>query len=250
MKSAVRKGAIKMYRLAICDDDRDFCSSLEKFLRGFFAAKNMECAISSFADTQSLDASLTGGADYDLLFLDIMFKQDNGMNYAKYLRDRGYKLDIVFITTSKEYAVESFDVNPLYYLIKPIEQQKLTAALRRFFEKNAPRYICFNSLGGTIKIKLSDIYYFEIYGHQVLIHKSDGTQSDIRGTLKDIESQLPPGMFIRPHRSYLVNTEYITEIIHYTIKTTNGDSIPVSRSLYNKIQYEFVDYLAEKELFV
>ena len=179
-----------------------------------------------------------------------MFDDGNGMNYAKRLRAHNYKFDIIFTTVCKEYAVESYDVNPLYYLTKPIEQKKLTAAVVRFLEKNAPQYICFSSLGGTIQLKLSDINYFEIYGHRVVIHKGDGTQADIRGTLKDIESQLPPKMFIRPHRSYLVNTASITEIKHYNIKLSNGELIPISRSLYNKIQLEFVDYLAEKELLV
>lgn len=239
-----------MYRLAICDDDKDFCALLEKFLRGFFAGRSIECAVVSFSDIQSLDASLSDGSRYDLLFLDIMFGNGNGMSYAKRLRAHGYKFDIIFITVCKEYAVESYDVNPLYYLTKPMEQKKLTAAVVRFLEKNAPKYICFNSPGGTIKLKLSDIYYFEIYGHRVVIHKSDGTQADIRGTLKDIESQLPPKMFIRPHRSYLVNTSSITEIKHYSVQISNGETIPISRSLYNKIQLEFVDYLAEKDLFV
>ena len=190
------------------------------------------------------------GAPYDLVFLDIMFKDENGIDYAKQLRSRNYKFDIIFITTCKEYAVESFDASPLYYIVKPVKQEKLSVALERFLEKNKPSYICFNSLGGTIKIKLSDILYFEIYGHRVVIHKIDGTQSDIRGTLKDIETQLPPAMFIRPHRSYLVNTAFINEIAHYNVKISNGELIPVSRSLYNKIQLEFVDYLAKKELFI
>ncbi len=240
----------KMYRLAICDDDKNFCSQLEKNLHGVFADRNIEYAVVSFNDIQSLDASLSDGSRYDLLFLDIMFDDGNGMSYAKRLRTHDYKFDIIFITISKEYAIESYDANPLYYLTKPIDQKKLTAAVVRFLEKNTPKYICFSYLGGTIKLKLSDIYYFEIYGHRVVIHKSDGTQADIRGTLKDIESQLPPKMFIRPHRSYLVNTAFITEIKHYNLKISNGELIPISRSLYNKAQLEFVDYLAEKELFV
>ena len=239
-----------MYKLAICDDDTYFRNSLEKFLREFFSDKDAEYSIASFSEPSSFNASLNAGADYDLVFLDIMFENDNGINYAKYLRANHRELDIIFITTSKEYAIESFDVNPLYYILKPMEPQKLTAALERFLEKSAPIYICFNSLGSTIKIELSDILYFEIYGHRVIIHKTDGTLSDIRGTLKDIESQLPPATFIRPHRSYLVNFRFITEIAHYRLKIKNGETLPISKAMYNKIQFDFVDYLDKNDLFI
>lgn len=239
-----------MYKLAICDDDTYFRISLEKFLREFFSAKDTEYSIASFSEPSSFNVSLNAGADYDLVFLDIMFENDNGIDYAKSLRANHRELDIVFITTSKEYAIESFDVHPLYYILKPMEPQKLTAALERFLEKSAPIYICFNSLGSTIKIELSDILYFEIYGHRVIIHKTDGTSSDIRGTLKDIESQLPPATFIRPHRSYLVNFRFVTEIDHYSLKIKNGEILPISKALYNKIQFEFVDYLDKNDLFI
>ena len=238
-----------MYRIAMCDDDNDLCLMLEKFLRGFFAGKGIECSVFTFTDIQSFDDSLSDGGCYDLLFLDIMFDKDNGMNYAKQLRARDCKFDIIFITLYSGYAVESYDVDPLYFITKPIEQSKLTAAVTRFLDKNTPHYICFNSISGTLKLRLSNIYYFEIYGHQVLIHKTDGTQADIRGSLKDIEAQLPPASFIRPHRSYLVNIDFITEITHSNIIISNGESIPISRSLFNKIQLEFVDYLAGKDLY-
>ncbi len=238
-----------MYKLAVCDDDPNFCDSLESLLRIFFTDRALEYSVASFTDIKAFDASVRSGAKYDLVFLDIMFDSDNGINRAKKLRSLNYSFDIIFITVCKEYAVESFDVNPLYYILKPIEPEKLTAALSRFLEKKAPQYICFNSLRGIVKMNISDILYFEIYGHRVIIHKNEGSHSDFRGSLKDIESQIPQGLFIRPHRSYLVNVQCISEIMHYRLKLTNGEIIPISKALYNKTQLEFVDYLAHNGLF-
>ena len=241
------KKGYAVYKLAICDDETELCASLEKFIHSFFDGREIDYSVKSFFDVRSLDASIKNGAEYDLVFLDIFFKDGNGISYAKNLRAQKSATEIIFITTSREYAIESYDVNPIYYILKPAAPDKLNAAMTRFLEKKAPNYICFNTVNGITKISLSAVLYF---GHHVIVHKSDGTEYSIRGTLKDIETQLPAAMFIRPHRSYLVNVEFISEIIRYMIKLTNGENIPVSKAAYNKIQYEFVEYLDRKDLYI
>ncbi len=237
-----------VYKLAICDDDTVCSASIKSFLYDFFSDRNIECSVTVYSDVQSFDNALDAGAEYDLVFLDIIFKDGNGMNYAKQLGVRRRGFDIIFISTSRDYAIESYDTEPLYYILKPAQPEKLTAALNRFLEKHASFHISFNTARGIIKIDLSDILYFEIYGHQIIVYKKDGVKEDFRGSLKEIGTQLPPSMFIRPHRSYIVNLNCITEITHYSIKLTNGDVIPVSHALYNKIQMEFLDYLDKKDI--
>lgn len=237
-----------MYKFAICDDDAAFGESLKSFLCGFFADKKTDCSVSVFLDVQSLDTALNAGEEYDLLFLDILFENCNGMDYAKRLRTRKYKFDIIFISTCRDYAIESYDAEPLYYILKPAQPEKLTAALERFLEKRTSAYINLNTTRGLVKINLSDILYFEIYGHRISLRKKDGTGEELRSTLKEMETKLPPSMFIRPHRSYLVNLGCITEITHYNIKITSGELIPISHALYNKVQLEFLGYLEKAEV--
>ena len=232
-----------MYKFAICDDDASFGASLKNFVCDFFADRKTDCSVTVFADVQAFDAALDAGESYDLLFLDIIFESDNGIDYAKRLRSGKYKFDIIFISTCRDYAIESYDAEPLYYILKPASPDKLSAALERFLERHAPSYINLNTTRGLIKIKLSDILYFEIYGHRISLQKRDGTSEELRSTLKEMETKLPPSTFIRPHRSYLVNLSCITEITHYNIKITNGELIPISHALYNKVQIEFLDYL-------
>ncbi len=232
-----------MYKLAICDDDAAFNASLKSFLYEFFSDREIDFTVDVFEDVLSFDAAVDAGAEYDLLFLDILFETGNGIDYARRFRAQKFKFDIIFISASRDYAIESYDAEPLYYIVKPVQPDKLAAALKRFLEKRTSAYINLNTTRGLIKIDLSDILYFEIYGHRVSLCKSDGTNEELRSTLKEMESKLPPEMFIRPHRSYLVNLGYITEITHYNIKITNGALIPISHALYNKVQLEFLDYL-------
>lgn len=232
-----------MYRFAMCDDDREFCSFFETCLESVCREKKIDFTMSSFFDTKSFETSLKRGDEYELVFLDILLKDENGIDFARTLRLEKYGFDIIFITTCREYAVDSFDVSPLYYILKPVSIEKLGLAIERFLEKNTPRRICFNTPGGYLNIKLSDIVYIEILNHSIIIHKVDGTFETFRGTLKEIESQMRPVMFLKPHRSYLVNSEHINGFSRNGIKVTGGTVIPISRKLYDKVRLRFTAYL-------
>ena len=239
-----------MYKIAVCDDDTDFCNILKDCVNDFFSTKEPECIVRTFCDVESLGRSIDSGFEYDLIFLDIIFDNANGLAYAKKLRERSGKPDIIFISTSKEYAIESYDVDPLYYILKPLDREKINAALERFLDKHMPHNLFFDTANGMIKIKISDIIYFEIYGHRVIINKADGSKTDFHGSLKDVETQLPQLLFVRPHRSYIVNMGFISEITRFDIKLTNGALIPISKAQFGTLQHKFLNYLDKKDLFI
>ncbi len=238
-----------MQKIAICDDDAEFCSNTAKCVRSFFSDVETDCIIRSFNDVSALDDSIKSGTEYDLLLLDIFFDDENGMSYAKEFRRNNQNTDIIFITTAKEYAIESFDVDPIYYILKPLGSDKLEEALNRYMKKHMMDNVCFTSSNGLIKVKLNEILYFEIYGHRIAIHKSNGTEVVLHGTLSEIENQLPRAPFVRPHRSYLVNMNYITEILRFDILLSNGEVIPISKSQFNRVQLRFLEFLDKKDIF-
>ena len=139
-------------------------------------------------------------------------------------------------------CVASYDYAPLHYLTKPIDQDRLTMALSRFLDKYTPRSLHFTTARGDLYVQIRDIAYFEIYGHQIVIHKTDGARELCTGTLKEIEHILPTLTFIRPHRSYLVSLDKFAEIVRYQIRLSTGDIIPVSRSLYQQTQRSIIEY--------
>ncbi len=238
-----------MLKIAICDDDAEFCDAAAKSVRGFFADMETDCLIQSFDCVSALDNSIKSGTEYDLLLLDILLDDGNGMNYAKELRKHNRNIDIIFITTAKEYAIESFDVDPLYYILKPLDSEKLVAGLGRYMKKHIKDNVCFTSSNGLIKLNLNDILYFEIYRHRIIIHKINGADVVLRGTLSEIETQLPRAPFVRPHRSYLVNMNYITEITRFDILISNGEIVPISKSRFNRVQLRFLGFLDKKDIF-
>ncbi len=238
-----------MVKIAICDDDAEFCSNASEFVRGFFSDVETDCIIRSFNDVSALDSSIKSGTEYDLLLLDIFFDNENGMSYAKEFRRNNQNTDIIFITTAKEYAIESFDVDPIYYILKPLDSDKLEEALNRYMKKHMMDNVCFTSSNGVIKVKLNEILYFEIYGHRIALHKINGTEVVLHGTLSEIENQLPRALFVRPHRSYLVNMNYITEIMRFDMLLSNGEVIPISKPQFNRVQLRFLEFLDKKDIF-
>lgn len=199
-----------------------------------------------FSDISSLQRAIENGQKYLLLFLDILFGTEEGIHFARFLREKKYNTDIIFVTSCTDYAVTSYDVSALHYLVKPVSPEKLDAALNRFLDSHTYSSLCFATTRALLHVRITDILFFEIYGHEIIIHKTDGTKETCTGTLKELGKQLPTQTFVRPHRSYLVNLDYISEITRYQIRLSSGDTVPISKNLYQQIQGSFIDYADKK----
>ena len=138
--------------------------------------------------------------------------------------------------------MESFDVSPLHYLIKTDKLEKLEEALDRFFDKHADQSFYIKSREGILALPVSEILFFEIYGHDLSVHLISGENHTFSGTLKKIEEDLPGSTFIRAHKSYLVNMAHIVKIARYEISLSNGETVPISKKNYLSIMSAFVDY--------
>lgn len=231
-----------MYRFAICDDDPQFAALLKEALISRLNSRNIAFEISSFDTPSDLISRFEQGEPYDLLFLDIVFQDTTGIQTARRLRSFHTDTDIIFLSSSSDYALESFDVSPLHYLIKTDKLEKLEEALDRFFDKHADQSFYIKSREGILALPVSEILFFEIYGHDLSVHLISGENHTFSGTLKKIEEDLPGSTFIRAHKSYLVNMAHIVKIARYEISLSNGKTIPISKKNYLSIMSAFVDY--------
>ncbi len=231
-----------MYEIAICDDDSAFAQELEEMLSELFLARGVNCRVSRFSDPSQLMNALERGANCDLLFQDILFGEERGLRFARLVRERKWDLDLVFVTSSEEYAVAGYDVRPLHYLLKPIRREQLEEAVDRFLERRTPCTLCLTTPTSTVRLPISEILYFEIYNHTVVIHLRDGGDRSWRCTLHDLESMLPPEQFVRIHRSFLVNLEHIAEIERDRVRLTSGDYVPISKNAYANLQLSLVAF--------
>lgn len=243
-----QKGLVRLYRIAVCDDDPRFLEEFLPKLSKALSSKNIEAETEKFHDTASFLQRAYQGISFDLIFLDIYLGEENGYLFAKRLRSEEIQTDIIFITSTDEYAVMGYDVSPLLYLLKPVRDEQLAYACDIFLKKRRQTQLLLNLSGETISLGITDLLYCEVLGHRVSLHLLSGDVMKFRYSLSDLEKQLPDSLFIRSHQSYLVNMSHISSIIRYKLTLSTGETLPVSQSRYTDLQNRFIQYASRQNI--
>jgi two-component system LytT family response regulator len=190
----------------------------------------------------------------DLLFVDISMPDLSGMDFVKSLT---IKPLIIFTTAYSEYAIDGFKADALDYLLKPIGYKDFLRAANKAIsmfelktthsEKKEPArdHLFVKSDYKIVRIEFSDIKYIESVHEYVRIHLINDNPIMSHISLKSIEEQLPSLVFLRVHRSFIVNTERIKVIERSRIVFDNNVYIPVS----DQYKANFQKFLSSNSLF-
>ena len=184
--------------------------------------------------------------DIDLMFLDIEMPMMLGTDFLKSLKDPP---QIIFTTAYPEFAVQGFELNALDYLLKPISLDRFIKAVNKVVVRYEPSmsskeysksldYIFVKADKKLVKINFSEIIYIEGLKDYVLIH-TDQSRIITLQTMKSLEEKLPVELFIRAHRSYIVNLNRIKAIIGNTIEVLEKDQIkhlPIGKNYKDEIE--------------
>ncbi len=177
----------------------------------------------------------------DILFLDIQMPEIKGTDFIRTLI---YKPVIILTTAYSEYALESFNLDAVDYLLKPIPFERFLQAINKAIrllepetkkpEPAAKDFIFVKSGYKSIKINLEDIHYFEGSREYVSVFTRDRKYMQL-DTLKNLEEQLPAASFIRVHKSYIVNLSHVHSFYGNTLEV-DGKEIPVGRAYKENVQ--------------
>jgi two-component SAPR family response regulator len=119
-----------MIRIAVCDDDSEELKTISSCVSKYVKELDIPFKISTFSEGQDLIENINSSKEsFDIIFLDIYMKFSNGIDIAKNIREFDEECKIIFITSSREHAVDSYDVRALYYILKPINEDKLGEAI-------------------------------------------------------------------------------------------------------------------------
>ena len=217
-------------RIAICDDDQIFLEKMKNYLEQYQQDTRTPIEFSMFRDGDKF-LEATHFHTYDICFLDIMMPLLNGMDTAKELRKHNTSIKLIFLTSSAEYAVESYEVKASDYLLKPLDYDRfcrtmddLTHAL-----SSEEKSLLVKSPVGYQKVYIKDIEYLESLNKIVMIHLKNGTSIETKEPLYCYEEKLAQEYFFKCHRSYLVNLNHITTFNSTNIKMNSGRSVPIAR---------------------
>ncbi len=230
--------------IGICDDDQGERAELEALLQGLEVSPIQTMGYES---GESLLLAIEDGVRFDLLILDIYMQGKNGMEIAKELRRRGEKLPLLFLTNSAEFAVESYEVDASGYLMKPVSAEKLSLFLKKLFVVPERRQILLRNRVETALVYLGDILWAEIDNHRIKVHLRDDQEFILREKLDEFEMRLQSPAFLRCHKSYLVNMDYIQEVGEYFV-LQNGTQIPIRVRERKRLTDAYYRYFAEKTL--
>lgn len=242
------------YLTALCDDETAELNKTEKILNAYEQEHSeVDFMIERFESADELLYRMEE-RDYtpDLIFMDIFMpgfggvSDSLGMEAAKKLRDMGSRAKLFFLTTTREYALEAFDVEALQYLLKPISQERLFGALDRFLEseeEERKRYILLKMEKRFVKVAVGDIVYCEAQGKTQCLYFADGRESRQRMTVMELYELLSPYQeFVRVGAAFIVNLEYIESLNAQDICLTGGGKIYLPRGAYKRLREQYFSY--------
>lgn len=231
--------------IAICDDDAQELARLSGVLECYRKKTKKAFFYQSYSDGVALIDDVREGK-YDLLLLDILMPLVNGIQIAEEIRTFNKDIKIVFLTSSKEFALESYSVSALTYLLKPATEDRLFPVLDQFFQasQKLEEKLTVKFKNGVAKLLFDDIAYVEVFNKILLFHMTDNRSREVAAPLVDYEDALlSRPEFIRVHRSFIINLHQVQEIRPADILTYSGRIVPVSRRLYTQVRDAYIEQL-------
>lgn len=156
-----------MTRIAFCDDDAALLHQMQDFLEQYRTLRGVQLELAPYTKPMELLADIETGVRFDVLFLDVLMPGINGINAAREIRRYDTAVQIIFVTSSSEFAVQSYVVGAYYYQLKPIWKDsffRLTDAVLAECRKRTQHSLILRCKSGVTRITLDSLEYCEVQG--------------------------------------------------------------------------------------
>lgn len=247
------EGVRFMYWIAICDDEVAELRKEEQMLHCYEKEHpEAEFRVECFENADTLLSMIREkNAAPDLILLDIYMPEKQGIEAARELRGLGNKSRIVFITSSREHALEAFSVDAAQYLVKPVLEKELFPVLDRILERietERKRFILLRIDGRVQRVELNDIIYCEAQGKMQCIYLTGGRYHVLRITMTELYGMLSCYQeFVRVGVAYIVNLGHIDNLSRQEVGMDNGKKIYPPRGSYQPLREKYFHYYCEEE---
>ena len=240
-------------RIAIAEDNLYDMRDLRTLLDHFLSVRGVAATVDAFRTADDFIATLDSQR-YDLALLDCYLDEagmvpdpdaKTGLDAARAIRERDGECAIIFITSSRDFAVESYEVQAHGYLLKPVAYDELSAVLDRYFAQRTPwRKV---TLGGA-SFDPGTLLWARSAGHYLDIHTTDGKPQRVRATFAQAEGELTGlRQFYSPARGYLVNLDMVERLDGSDLVLRGGERVPVSRRNLVQARAAWSDWVARRE---
>ena len=232
-------------RIAVVDDIEQDRILIAQETNAILNHASIPHRIEQYADAKALLDAIRDGAKYNLLLIDVLMDEMDGMTLATELRKAHNNVAIIFISVSQEMARRGYHVNASRYLLKPLNRVELKEALLFCYSKWLDKKeILLPTDLGKHRVSFKEIQYVEAYDRGTRFCLMNET---VESKLKfnETEALLPKSTFIMCHRAYIVNLALTKGISQYEFRMKSGAVVPISRYRYNDVNQAFVDFVTD-----
>lgn len=235
-----------MVKVAICENDLFYMEKEKILIETYLQKREIRCDITTFSSNIELTKAYANS--FDIIFLDIEMDEMNGMEAAQWLRDKGSKSHIIFLSAYAEYLTEGYKVDAHRYLLKNDANfdeafcECMDSVVAKIQMEETKIDIKVNN--GILSVAPSKIIYAESNVHKVTIFVIEQS-GDIReyymyDRLDNVQEKLERYGFLRIHQSYIINGEHLRKVYRYKAELIKDISLAISKKYYNDIENFYI----------
>ena len=237
--------------IAICDDDATELSRLHEMIDGWAVKCGAIAKVQEFSRGEVLCNTLLDDKKYDVFILDVMMPEMDGLCLARKLRASEYVSDevpIIFLTSSKDFAVESYEVRAFHYLLKPVNKRKMEEVLdsaRGFVRKKTNDVMIVRTAEGEYYLNRSDICYVAFQNRVMDFVCADKRMKSlsVQDSFKNASASFDEdSRFYRCGASLIVNLSQIRSIDKSVVTFANNSEYTVPRASAKGLYKAWLDH--------
>ena len=234
-----------MHQVYICDDEQEVLLQLREKIKKAMSRLELEADYTLLQDSRVLMEQL-GKNRIDILFLDIDMPYHNGMDIAGYINEQQLDIILVFVTSHDALVYKTFAYKPFAFIRKTCLDEDLTEFSTRIKKELEQKKSELILTKGTelCRLRINDIVYMESEGNYMNIVTTDNTFK-FRETMTSMENELASKGFIRCHKGYLVNPDYIERYKSNSLEIKGAENgvqeIPIGRSYEKEVKRRIIE---------
>ncbi|MGM9958513.1 MAG: LytR/AlgR family response regulator transcription factor [Erysipelotrichaceae bacterium] len=237
-------------RIALCDDEKACHDTIVKLIKKYQQA-NPDCFLflSSFYSGKELLNNVDEYGSFDLYILDCIMPGMDGIELGKALRTRDNQGIIFYLTTSPEFALDSYRVNAFDYLLKPVDERLFFQSLDKAIaslSKTAQEMVQVKTADSIHILPVDSILYAERIRKQIDYYLADGTilsSITFNGSFKDaVKNLLPYNQMLLVGSSFVVNLSHVTQVTKTDLILTGNMHVPIPRRMYDNVKKQWANF--------
>ena len=231
-------------RIAICDDEKIYAEDIKQHIDTFSTDNNIDFEESIFTNSADI---LSSNIKFDIAILDVEMDNINGIKLGEVLRKRNPHIILIYVTAHKKYLDDALNLNAVRFFEKPLDSQRfyrgLKDAIKRIDNTSINFYLKDQKV--TERISAQDIVFVEIEKRKtkVVTHDKEYHSDYHMNFWKD---NLTSTIFISPHKSYIINFNYITSYERNRIILDDKYEVNIARNRQTDFYQKFMRFMEGK----